>query len=251
MTRSLPPHRCPVTPVATTTYSSFLQVDGLLSLQTPAVAHDQLLFVVIHQSHELWFKLLLHELDLTVALLGERSYRAAITPLRRINQIVRSLIAQWDVLDTMSPRGYLEFREALESGSGFQSAQFREIEFTAGLPDRGYLASPWLTEDERTRLQRRLNEPTLRQVALDAVAASGQSVVELLRDPADGPLSDLVETLVDFDELFALWRSRHVLAVERQIGAKPGTGSSSGVEYLRSTAVRRFFPELWDARSVL
>ncbi|GAA2810214.1 tryptophan 2,3-dioxygenase family protein [Kribbella solani] len=242
---------CPVAPAGATTYASFLNVDALLALQEPGEAHDRLLFVVIHQSHELWFKLLLHELDHAVSLAGRRSYRVAMVPVRRINWIVRSMIAQWDVLDTMTPRGYLEFRDALESGSGFQSAQFREIEFTAGLPDRGYVASPWLSDDERGRLSRRLEQPTLRQTFLDAVATTGQSMVELLRDPVDPELGDFAETLADFDELFALWRSRHVLAVERQIGAKPGTGRSSGVEYLRSTTTRRFFPEIWEARSIL
>lgn len=245
------PGTCPIARPGVTTYSSFLQVDGLLAMQEPSEAHDQLLFVVIHQSHELWFKLLLHELDRTVSLVADGAHRGAMLPLRRINRIVRSMTTQWDVLDTMTPRGYLEFRDALESGSGFQSAQFREIEFTAGLPDRGYVASPWLSDDERGRLARRLDGPTLRQCFCDAVARSDQSMVELLRDPADAVLGDLAELLADFDELFAQWRSRHVLAVERQIGAKAGTGNSSGVEYLRSTTTRRFFPELWDARSVL
>lgn len=234
-----------------TTYSSFLRLDDLLTLQNEESAHDQLLFVVIHQSHELWFKVLLHELDVTVALAGRRSLRAAGASLRRIIQIMRALIAQWDVLDTMTPRGYLLFRDALESGSGFQSAQFREIEFTAGLPDREYVASPWLSDDERRRLCDRLDAPTLREAFMAAVAESGQSVPELLSEPKDPQLADLAEILVDFDEAFAHWRSRHVLAVERQIGAKPGTGNSSGVDYLRSTTLRRFFPELWDARSAL
>ncbi len=146
---------CPVARTGPTTYSSFLEVDGLLDLQVEGAAHDQLLFVVIHQSHELWFKLLLHELDLAVELIKEGTFRPAIGPLRRVNRIVRSLVTQWEVLDTMTPLGYLAFRGELDSGSGFQSAQFREIEFTAGLPDRDYVASPWLSDDERRRLHAR------------------------------------------------------------------------------------------------
>lgn len=233
------------------TYRSFLDLDELLALQDGGSAHDQLLFVVIHQSHELWFKLLLHEMDLAVELTQQRELRAAMRPLRRIIQIVRSMIAQWDVLDTMTPAGYQEFRDSLESGSGFQSAQFRELEFTAGLPDAGYVASPWLSDDERSRLSRRLHSPTLRGSFLEALEESGQSVVEMLRGAANPELGDLAELLVDFDELVALWRSRHVLAVERQIGARAGTGSSSGAAYLRSTTTRRFFPELWEARTLV
>lgn len=242
---------CPFAPPGDTTYSSFLRIPHLLELQNSGVVHDQLLFVVIHQSHELWFKLLLHELDLAVDLIERRMFREAAAPLRRIVRIIETLIAQWDVLDTMTPRGYLGFRGELESGSGFQSAQFREIEFTAGLPDPDYVVAPWLADDERRRLHDRLDRTTLRMAFLDAVEEAGQSVVELLADPADPLLGGLAEQLIDFDEAFAQWRARHALAVERQIGAKPGTGSSSGVGYLRATTSKRFFPELWDARSVL
>jgi tryptophan 2,3-dioxygenase len=233
------------------TYSSYLKVAELLALQQEPRAHDELLFVVIHQSHELWFKLVLHELDETTRLVAEDRFPEAETRLRRIVAIMRQLTAHWDVLGTMSPAGYLEFRHVLEGGSGFQSAQFREIEFSAGLKDPSYLGSRWLSEAERARLQRRLEAPTLADAFADALRRHGvEDVREVLRA---GPsvLTLLCESLIDFDEAVGHWRHRHVLAVERQIGLKPGTGGSSGAAYLRSTLTRRFFPDLWEARTRL
>ena len=235
------------------TYSSYLRVAELLELQQEPRAHDELLFVVIHQSHELWFKLALHELDDAVALIGQDRFPEAESRLRRIVTIMRQLVAQWDVLGTMAPAGYLQFRHVLEGGSGLQSAQFRELEFTSGLKDDGYLRSPWLSDRERQRLQERLAAPSLAD-AFDAALARGgvDDVVDVLRGAADTALlTMLAETLLDYDEAVGHWRHRHVLAVERQIGTKPGTGGSSGAAYLRSTLTRRFFPALWEARSRL
>jgi tryptophan 2,3-dioxygenase len=208
-----------------TTYSSYLKLDELLALQQEPRAHDELLFVVLHQSHELWFKLILHELDESVRLIETEGYPEAETRLRRIVTIMRQLIAQWDVLGTMTPAGYLEFRHVLEGGSGIQSAQFRQIE-----------------EASAERLGG----------AFDAALRRGgvTDVAELLRG---GPslLTMLAETLLDYDEAFGHWRHRHVLAVERQIGLKPGTGGSTGAAYLRGTLTKRFFPALWEARTRL
>ena len=236
------------------TYSSYLRIGELLNLQQDPRAHDELLFVVIHQSHELWFKLVLHELDDAVALIDADRFPDAETRLRRIVTIMRQLVAQWDVLGTMAPAGYLQFRHVLEGGSGFQSAQFREIEFASGLKDgAGYVDSPWLSGGEREVLRRRLDAPSL----ADAFGAALErfdvdDVVEVLRGRADlALLTMLAETLLDYDEAVGHWRHRHVLAVERQIGTKPGTGGSSGAAYLRSTLTRRFFPDLWEARSRL
>jgi len=233
------------------TYSSYLRVPELLSLQQEPRAHDELLFVVIHQSHELWFKLALHELDEVTRLIGLDRFPEAETRLRRIVVIMRQLIAQWDVLGTMTPAGYLSFRDVLEGGSGFQSAQFRELEFASGLKDPGYLRSPWLSPVERERLQLRLDSPTLADAFNEALARHGVSdVLEVLKA---GPsvITLLCESLLDYDEAVGHWRHRHVLAVERQIGLKPGTGGSSGAAYLRSTLTRRFFPDLWEARTRL
>ena len=233
------------------TYSSYLRVPELLSLQQEPRAHDELLFVVIHQSHELWFKLVLHELDEVTRLIDADAFPEAETRLRRIVAIMRQLTAQWDVLGTMTPAGYLEFRHVLEGGSGFQSAQFRELEFTSGLKDPTYLSSPWLSPAEVTRLQARLDAPTLADVFAAALQRHGVTdVLDVLRA---GPsvITLLCESLIDYDEAVGHWRHRHVLAVERQIGLKPGTGGSSGAAYLRSTLTRRFFPDLWEARTRL
>lgn len=237
------------------TYSSYLRVGELLGLQQEPRAHDELLFVVLHQSHELWFKLVLHELDDAVALIDADRFPEAETRLRRIVAIMRQLVAQWDVLGTMAPAGYLQFRHVLEGGSGFQSAQWREIEFASGLKDDGakYVQSPWLSGAERAILQQRLDAPTLAD-AFDAalVRYEVEDVVEVLRGREDLALvTMLAETLLDYDEAVGHWRHRHVLAVERQIGLKPGTGGSSGAAYLRSTLTRRFFPALWEARTRL
>lgn len=235
------------------TYASYLRVEDLLALQAAPRAHDELLFVVLHQSHELWFKLVLHELDDVLALVGEDRYPQAETRLRRIVTIMRQLIAQWDVLGTMAPAGYLEFRHALEGGSGFQSSQWREVEFASGLKDASYLDHAWLSDAERQRLQARLDAPSLADVFDGALERAGVTdVAEVLRGSDDTALlTMLAETLLDYDEAVGHWRHRHVLAVERQIGLKPGTGGSSGVAYLRSTLTRRFFPTLWEARTRL
>jgi len=234
------------------TYSSYLRLEELLELQQQPRAHDELLFVVLHQSHELWFKLVLHELDEATRLIAADAYPEAETRLRRIVTIMRQLIAQWDVLGTMTPAGYLEFRHVLEGGSGFQSVQFRELEVASGLRDLGgYLDSSFLAADEVARLRARLATPSLAEVFTDALARGGVTdVADVLRS---GPslLTMLAETLLDYDEAVGHWRHRHVLAVERQIGLKPGTGGSSGAAYLRSTLTRRFFPALWEARTRL
>ena len=234
------------------TYASYLRLDELLALQQEPRAHDELLFVVLHQSHELWFKLALHELDEATRLIADDAYPEAESRLRRIVTIMRQLVAQWDVLGTMTPAGYLEFRHVLEGGSGFQSVQFRELEIASGLRDLGtYLESPWLSAEEVARLRARLAQPSLADAFADALARGGVTdVADVLRS---GPsiLTMLAETLLDYDEAVGHWRHRHVLAVERQIGLKPGTGGSSGAAYLRGTLTRRFFPALWEARTRL
>lgn len=233
------------------TYSSYLRIEELLGLQQQPRAHDELLFVVLHQSHELWFKVVLHEVDEATRLIALDRFPEAETRLRRVVAIMRQLTAQWDVLGTMTPSGYLEFRHVLEGGSGFQSAQFRELEFASGLKDPSYLGSPWLSEAERARLLARLEAPTLADSFSAALVRHGvNDVVDVLRA---GPsmMTLLCESLIDYDEAVGHWRHRHVLAVERQIGLKPGTGGSSGAAYLRSTLTRRFFPELWEARTRL
>ena len=247
-------------------YGSYLHVPELLSEQVPVSdppAHDELLFIVIHQVYELWFKLLLHELgDARDRMLGGEDYAPRLR-LQRAHAVERVLIEQIDVLETMTPQDFLAFRASLAPASGFQSVQFREIEFLSGAKDPAYLdrlhdASP----AERDRMHRRLTEPTLWDGLLALLAKAGfdvateesrrEALLAVSRDRgAYGPLWDMSEALVEHDSLWARWRSRHVLMVERQIGTKSGTGGSTGAPYLRGRIGVRFYPELWDLRSAL
>jgi tryptophan 2,3-dioxygenase len=246
------------------TYHGYLNLDELLDQQEPVgppAAHDELMFIALHQAYELWFKVQLHELadarDRMLA--GETSVPRL--RLRRCQEIQRVLHGQIDVLDTMTPQGFHEFRDALGSASGFQSTQFREIEFLSGLkesrwPDR----LPGLSAADRMRLRRRLTEPTLWDGFLAALEVRGFGVstrphrFAAYTAIADGDdhtdLWELAEALVDHDQAWAMWRARHALVVERQIGARPGTGGSAGIAYLRGRTDLRFYPELWEARDL-
>jgi tryptophan 2,3-dioxygenase len=248
------------------TYGSYLRLPELLEQQVPESnppAHDELLFITIHQVYELWFKLLLSELtDARDRMLAGEAYLPRVR-LERSQAIMRTLITQVDVIDTMTPQDFLAFRTKLAPASGFQSAQFREIEFLSGLKDPGYLNRfRGLTDSERDLLQARLDEPSLWDGYLQALRAAGFSVAaeneraESLRTVAHdrasyGQLWDLAEALMDHDQSWALWRARHVLMAERQIGTKMGTGGSAGGAYLRSRIDLRFYPELWELRSIL
>ncbi|HKE65100.1 MAG TPA: tryptophan 2,3-dioxygenase family protein [Micromonosporaceae bacterium] len=248
------------------TYGSYLRLAELLDQQRPESdppAHDELLFITIHQVYELWFQLLLAELtDARDRMLAGETYLPRVR-LERCLAIERVLIAQVDVIDTMTPQDFLVFRTKLAPASGFQSAQFREIEFLSGLKDPGYLDRfRGLTDAERDQLKRRLDEPSLWDAYLAAMRAAGfdvatadarlQSLRAVAHDRAAyGPLWDLAEALVDHDQAWSLWRARHVLMAERQIGTKPGTGGSAGGVYLRTRTDLRFYPELWELRSQL
>jgi tryptophan 2,3-dioxygenase len=173
--------------------------------------------------------------------------------LRRVHTIERVLTQQIDILETMTPQDFGEFRHRLSPASGFQSVQFREIEFLSGLKDPRFLDRVHTTDAERARLERRLAEPSLWDAYTSLLAQHGNpDLTEVLLDRAHyGPLFDVSEDLLDHDQAFALWRVRHITMVERQIGGRPGTGGSSGAAYLRSTVDRRFFPELWAVRDRL
>jgi tryptophan 2,3-dioxygenase len=215
--------------------------------------HDELLFIVAHQVYELWFKVALFELEATRDRIDADDIFFARHYLRRVHVIERLLVEQIEVLETMSPQDFLAFRWQLAPASGFQSVQFREIEFLSGLKEPKYLARIEATTEEAARLRRRLDEPSLDDAFRSLVRRRGSpSLVEVFKDrERHGELFDLCEALLDHDEAFAHWRARHVLMVERQIGAKTGTGGSSGAEYLRTTLGKRFYPELWDVRSQL
>jgi tryptophan 2,3-dioxygenase len=248
------------------TYGGYLAVPELLSLQrrrSDPEVHDELLFIVVHQAYELWFKQLIFELESVRDRMIDGDAERARHYLTRVAAIERVLIEHIEVLETMTPQDFLEFRSLLTPASGFQSVQFRELEFLSGLKERRFLRDLAATPDELRRLSRRLDQPTVWDgfVALleanglelpgDDEAARMDSLLRMAREPTHAALFAVSEGLLDHDEAFARWRSLHVLMVERQIGAKPGTGGSAGVDYLRSTLDKRFFPELWALRSHL
>jgi len=253
----------------TVTYASYLRLDELLSLQVPRpgeLEHDETLFVIIHQVYELWFKEVLHELDYLQKLLRTNDTPLAGATLKRVLTILKTLVAQIDVLETITPLNFLAFRDRLESGSGFQSQQFREIEFLMGkkaLPS-GYLS--------RERVQNRFGEPTVWDAFLHYLAANEYRVPKSLlqRDytkvyepspevqrilvevyKKNPSVAQIAERLVDLDEGFMEWRYRHVKMVQRTIGTKQGTGGSAGAEYLLTTLNQPAFPDLWAIRAEL
>jgi tryptophan 2,3-dioxygenase len=234
-------------------YGSYLQVPALLALQERLTGeHDELLFIITHQVYELWFKQLLAELEAARDAIDADDLDLSRHHFRRVGVIEKLLITQVDVLETMTPQDFARFRSELFPASGFQSVQFREIEFLSGLKDAEYLARLETSSEERARLERRLAEPSLWDAFLGLLARrGGPSVEDIFRRPDLRDVFDLGEALLDHDEAFVLWRSRHVLMVERQIGAKPGTGGSTGATYLRSTLTKRFYPDLWEARTRL
>jgi tryptophan 2,3-dioxygenase len=247
------------------TYADYLKLDQLLSAQQPlSNLHDEMLFVIIHQTKELWMKQLLHELELAIPLVEEGRIAEAYKAMARISRIQAVMTLSWDVLSTLTPVDYLKFRNVLGTSSGFQSAQFREIEFRLGLKEPNFINHYDEGSAERERLHRALSAPSLRDVAVRALEkagfdlgdrsteALGRAWLEVYRD-ADRwfELYELAEKLVDIDDALASWRHKHVLTVERIIGNRPGTGGSAGAPYLRATLEKRVFPELWALRTEL
>src|SRR5882762_5408933 len=235
-------------------YGTYLNLANLLNLQKGlSQEHDELLFIVAHQVYELWFKVVLFELEAARDRIDAGDIFFARHYLQRVRVIERLLVEQLEVLETMSPQDFVAFRSKLAPASGFQSVQFREIEFLSGLKEPKYLARIEATPAEMDRLRQRLDEPSLDDAFKSLVERRGSpQLVDIFRDRERyGDLFDLCEALLDHDEAFAHWRARHVLMVERQIGGKTGTGGSTGAEYLRSTLGKRFFPELWEVRSQL
>jgi tryptophan 2,3-dioxygenase len=257
------------------TYGSYLALEQLLSAQrfeSEPPAHDELLFITIHQVYELWFKQLLHEATAARdAMLGRDAGAVdgakrlwwAQHLLQRMHAIERVLVSQVDVLETMTPQDFLVFRQALAPASGFQSVQYRELEFLSGAKDASFVERfKGLTDAERERLLRRLEEPTLWDAFLHVLRERGlpadgdDEVTASVRRAAHdrSAYSDvwaLAEALLQHDELAAAWRARHVVMVERMIGTKTGTGGSSGAAYLRSRLPLQYYPLLWELRSHL
>jgi tryptophan 2,3-dioxygenase len=247
------------------TYGDYLALDQLLGAQRPlSDLHDEMLFIVIHQTKELWIKQMLHELELAIALVDEDRFAPAYKALARISRIQSVMTLSWDVLATLTPVDYLAFRNVLGTSSGFQSAQFRELEYRIGLKDPAYLSHHADDGEAHARLTAALDRESLRDASHGALERAGLELgdrseeslaaawVQVYRD-ADRwfDLYQLAEKLVDMDDALAGWRHKHVLTVERIIGSRPGTGGSAGAAYLRSTLSKRAFPELWSLRTQL
>jgi len=249
-------------------------IDLQTCLSTPA-QHDELLFITVHQAYELWFKQILHEIDATTVSMKEDRIAEAVQAMRRVGEIEKLLISQIHILETMLPMRFLSFRDEPNPASGFQSMQFREIEFSSGLKDEKILRQFAADELAHKRLQARMNTPSLsesffallRRRGFDTPASDSprdakerrsnygkrqRAMVEILTHHEQFYKEyELAEALLDHDEHFSLWRAHHIKMVERMVGAKRGTGGSEGVGYLSTTLDKRFFPEMWEARTYL
>lgn len=261
-----------------TTYSDYLQLDRLLAAQGPRSQpphHDELLFIIQHQTSELWMKLLIHELSACIRYVQADKLEPSFKIFARVAHIQRMLFEQWSVLETLTPNEYLEFRDVLGPASGFQSYQYRAVEFLLGNKDDKALLPFRHMPGEHGALERLLTSPSLYDEFLRHLARAGHAVpaervqrdwrqpyekdarvVEVFRRIYEDPEKhwdayEMAEKLVDTEERFQLWRYRHMMTVQRIIGFKQGTGGSSGVGFLRKALDLRFFPELWDVRTEL
>jgi tryptophan 2,3-dioxygenase len=259
-------------------YNKYLRVPDLIGLQdclSDPAHHDELLFITVHQAYELWFKQILHEIDAAISLIESDHLELATRALHRVVEIEKLLVNQIHVLETMTPISFLAFRDQLNPASGFQSMQFREIEFTCGQKDETILTEFRSDQFAYERLQHRFASPTLGDAFFNALRRRGLdaptnaqpdnkeeqkqmasrralAVLEVLTHFEERYQEfQLAEVLLDHDEYFSLWRSHHIRMVERMVGAKRGTGGSEGIGYLRTTLDKKFFPELWEARTYL
>lgn len=260
------------------TYGDYLKLDELLAAQQPVsspVHHDEMLFIIQHQTSELWMKLAIHELCAAIRSVQEDRLEPAFKILTRVGHIQRMLFEQWSVLETLTPSEYLEFRGALGSSSGFQSHQYRALEFLLGNKDPATLAPHSHRPEIHAQLERLLRAPSIYDEFLRYLARKGHAVpqerlerdftqpyeahpgvIAVFRDIYEHPDSqwdayEMAEKLIDVEERFQLWRYRHMMTVMRIIGFRQGTGGSSGVGFLRKALDLRFFPELWDVRTEL
>ncbi len=251
------------------TYSDYLKLDKLLNIQQPLSEgpdHDEMLFIVIHQAYELWFKEILHEIDFLKKLLLKNDLPRSLHTMKRVLTILKVLVHQTDILETMTPLEFLTFRDRLESASGFQSFQFRELEFALGQKSENIIKRFDDLKEEKEKLKKRFKEDSLWQVFLKFLIANNYPVTDEMINAAKDYESDKLknifvdiynnnyniaqfcELLLDLDEGFQEWRYRHVKMVERTIGTKQGTGGSDGVKYLMTTLSIKFFPLLWSIR---
>jgi tryptophan 2,3-dioxygenase len=256
------------------TYGGYLALEQLLTAQHPiSDHHDEMLFIIIHQTKELWLKQIIHELDLSRGMIRDDALIQVHKSLSRVSRIQSVMTLSWDVLATLTPTDYTSFRNVLGSSSGFQSAQFRQMEYMLGIKDGSHLKHHETGSIPHTHLSAELHKPSLWDEANAALARAGADVpaevlerdwskpyrpseaveaawAEVYRDTARWwPLYQLAEKLVDIDDSLATWRHKHVVTVERIIGLKRGTGGTAGVAYLQSTLTKRAFPELWSVRT--
>jgi len=264
------------TPASVITYAGYLALDDLLAAQHPlSDEHDEMLFVIIHQTKELWLKQILHEVAQAQAQVRAGDLVPAYKGLARVSRIQAVMTMSWDILATMTPADYLRFRGSLGTSSGFQSDQFRRFEYMLGLKDERFLRFHEERPEAHAALRAALAAPSLYDDALHQLAAAGLPVptevlsrdvskpwepsegveaawLEVYRDTARWwPLYQLAEKLVDLDDALLTWRHKHVVTVERIIGRRRGTGGTEGVAYLTETLQRRCFPELWSLRTKL
>ncbi len=262
----------------TLTYEKYLHIDGLLNLQhtlSEPEEHDETLFIIIHQVYELWFKQILHEMTLCCRELEKGHLMRVMHAIKRIQTIQKILVQQIDVLETMPPDDFNRFRGHLNPASGFQSSQFREVEFRMGLKDASYLGFHKHNQESQKRLQQALAAPSLYDYFLRMLSRKGYAIpkeilgrdvatphtphekltdvfLEIYRHPYENSeIYVLLESLMDLDENFILWRYRHMAMVERMIGNVRGTGGSSGAHYLGTTLRKQAFPEIWNVRNRL
>src|SRR5688500_7494978 len=259
-------------------YNKYLRVQDLINRQgclSDPAHHDELLFITVHQAYELWFKQILHEIDAAISLLEEDRVPAATRAIKRVVEIEKLLLNQIHILEGMTPISFLAFRDQLNPASGFQSMQFREIEFSSGLKDASILREFSSDEFAYQRLDTRLNSPSLADSFYRVLQRRGLNAPLNSTDQDSGQQKkaygertravlevithfeeryeefQLAEALLEHDEYFSLWRSHHIKMVERMVGAKRGTGGSEGIGYLKTTLDKKFFPELWEARTYL
>ena len=249
----------------TLSYNTYLRVQDLINLQdclSDPAHHDELLFITVHQAYELWFKQILHEIDAAISLMDQDRLPAATRALKRVVDIEKLLLDQIHILESMTPINFLAFRDQLNPASGFQSMQFREIEFSSGLKDKNILREFTSDEFAYERLQARMSQPSLAECFYRVLQRHGlntkdyeertRAALEVLTHFEERYEEyQLAEALLEHDEYFSLWRSHHIKMVERMVGAKRGTGGSEGIGYLKTTLDKKFFPELWEARTYL
>lgn len=243
-------------------YNKYLRVADLIQLQdclSDPAHHDELLFITVHQAYELWFKQILHEIDAAISLMDQDRVPAATRAMKRVVDIEKLLVNQIHILESMTPINFLAFRDQLNPASGFQSMQFREIEFSSGLKDERIIREFASDQFASERLKARLDQPSLADAFYRVLERRGfdlkdraRAILEILTHFEDRYEEfQLAEALMEHDEYFSLWRSHHIKMVERMVGAKRGTGGSEGIGYLKTTLDKKFFPELWEARTYL